>query len=94
MPAVPFIVVGTQIDLREDENIKMKLAKRRQRPQTQEDGERFSKRIGAYAYVECSALTRQGLKDVFDEAMLAVLDPVETKPEKRTTKKRRKCTIL
>jgi cell division control protein 42 len=93
MPRTPLIVVGTQIDLREDENIKLKLAKRRQRPSTPEDGERFAKKIGAYAYVECSALTRQGLKDVFDEALLAVLDPRDVKPEKKGGRRFR-CTIL
>ncbi|KAK7104162.1 cdc42 homolog [Littorina saxatilis] len=91
LPKCPFLVVGTQIDLREDEQVKLKLAKRRQKPVTQEEGERFAKRIGAYGYSECSALTKQCLKDVFDEAMLAVLDPHDVKPEK---KQRRKCTIL
>lgn len=92
VPKAPILIVGTQMDLREDETTKLKLAKRRLKPVFPEDGERLAKRIGAYAYVECSALTKQGLKDVFDEALLAVLDPGDAKPEKK--RKRSLCVIL
>nr|KAG5693385.1 hypothetical protein BaRGS_015672 [Batillaria attramentaria] len=90
LPKAPILLIGTQMDLREDEATRLKLAKRRLKPVLPEDGERLAKRLGAYGYVECSALTKQGLKDVFDEAMLAVLDPRDVKPEK----KRRRCVIL
>lgn len=91
-PKVPFLVVGTQVDLREDDQVQLKLAKHRQKPYTKEEGERFSRRVGAHNYVECSALTREGLKDVFDEAMLAVLDPQQPASSKGSG--RRKCVIL
>jgi GTPase SAR1 family protein len=61
-----------------------KLQKRRQRPVTIEEGQKLAKRVNADCYVECSALTRQGLKDVFDEALIAVLDPkVKRKSERK-----------
>ncbi|KAL8589843.1 Rho GTPase [Nucella lapillus] len=91
-PKVPFLLVGTQMDLREDEQVQLKLAKRRQKPVTTEEGERFARRLGAHNYAECSALTREGLKNVFDEAMLAVLDPHP--PASGGAQGRRKCVIL
>lgn len=46
----------------------------------------MAKDLGAVKYVECSALTQYKLKDVFDEAIVAALEPP---PKKRT-----KCIIL
>lgn len=44
--------------------------------------------IRAVKYMECSALTQRGLKQVFDEAVRAVLRP---EPQKR---RQRKCSIM
>jgi cell division control protein 42 len=66
-PGVPCLIVGTQVDLREDAAVKDKLAKQRMSPVKKEDGERMAKELGAVKYVECSALTQYKLKDVFDE---------------------------
>jgi len=66
-PGVPCLIVGTQIDLRDDPQVIDKLARQRQRPVAPEQGERLAKELGAVKYVECSALTQKGLKNVFDE---------------------------
>lgn len=66
-PGVPCLIVGTQVDLREDSAVKDKLSKQRMAPVKKEDGERMARELGAVKYVECSALTQYKLKDVFDE---------------------------
>lgn len=66
-PGVPCLIVGTQVDLREDASVKDKLSKQRMAPVKKEDGERMARELGAVKYVECSALTQFKLKDVFDE---------------------------
>lgn len=66
-PGVPCLIVGTQTDLRDDPQVRDKLAKQRMQPVRKEDGEKMAKELGAVKYVECSALTQYKLKDVFDE---------------------------
>ncbi|PVV02426.1 hypothetical protein BB560_003120 [Smittium megazygosporum] len=86
-PGVPILLVGTQIDLREDPNIISKLALQRTKPISSDLGERLARELGAIKYVECSALTQRGLKNVFDEAIVAALEPP-------VTKKKSKCLVL
>ena len=57
----PFLLVGTQIDLRDDAATIEKLAKNKQKPLTQEVGEKLAKELRAVKYVECSALTQVSL---------------------------------
>merc|ERR1719351_349553 len=85
--STPFLLVGTQADLRDDAGTIEKLSKNKQKPITQDVGEKLAKELKAVNYVECSALTQKGLKNVFDEAILAALEPPEPK-------KKRKCVIL
>ncbi|KAJ1822252.1 GTPase Cdc42 [Coemansia sp. RSA 2599] len=86
-PGVPCLIVGTQVDLREDSAIKAKLAKNKQDVISADQGERLAKELKAVKYVECSALTQKGLKNVFDEAIVAALEPP-------VVKKRSKCLLL
>uniref|UniRef100_A0A1I7YCX7 Small monomeric GTPase n=1 Tax=Steinernema glaseri TaxID=37863 RepID=A0A1I7YCX7_9BILA len=75
MPETPFLIVGTQIDLRAQRSVIDKLAKENRKPVKFEAGERMAKELKAVKYVECSALTQEGLKNVFDEAIIAALQP-------------------
>lgn len=83
----PIILCGTKIDLRNHPETIKQLQAKGKKPLTVQDGEALSKKIGAVKYVECSAKERTGLKDVFDEAILAALYPPEIK-------KTSKCTLL
>eukprot|EP01126_Amoeba_proteus_P012177 TRINITY_DN14_c0_g1_i16.p1 TRINITY_DN14_c0_g1~~TRINITY_DN14_c0_g1_i16.p1 ORF type:complete len:199 (+),score=23.39 TRINITY_DN14_c0_g1_i16:47-643(+) len=74
-PNVPLILVGTKVDLREDGPTIEKLASKKQAPVTYETALALSQEINAHKVMECSALTQQGLKAVFDEAIRAVLIP-------------------
>ena len=74
------------MDLRDDLATIDKLAKNRQKPITTESGERLAKELQAVKYLECSALTQKGLKNVFDEAIIAALEPPK--------KDKKKCLML
>ncbi|KCV68576.1 Ras-like C3 botulinum toxin substrate 2 [Fonticula alba] len=74
-PKTPIIVVGTKLDLREDVDTISRLKEKRQAPTTYQQGLQIAKEIDAVKYLECSALTQKGLKNVFDEAIRAVLAP-------------------
>lgn len=58
----PFLLVGTQIDLRDDLATTEKLAKNKQKPISGEQGEKLAKELKAVKYVECSALTQVSRK--------------------------------
>ena len=59
----PFLLVGTQIDLRDDAATVDKLAKNKQRVITIDQGEKLARELKAVKYVECSALTQVRLFD-------------------------------
>ncbi|XP_077292878.1 cdc42 homolog [Arctopsyche grandis] len=66
----PFLLVGTQIDQRDYPEIIHQLWKLKQSVIQPKQGEKLAKELKAVKYVECSALTREGLQDVFEEAIL------------------------
>ena len=72
-PGVPKILVGTKLDLRDSEVYIERLKAKNKSPITQQQGEAMQKRLGAVAYMECSAMTQVGLKAVFDRAIQLVL---------------------
>lgn len=75
------ILVGTKLDLREDSETLDRLRRAGTAPITYQQGVQMAKEIGAVRYMECSALTQQGLKAVFDEAIRVVLFPTREEQE-------------
>ncbi|CAF3462908.1 unnamed protein product [Rotaria socialis] len=81
-PDTPVILCGTKIDLREDREFVNQLQRQTLQPIKREQGQRLCKKIRAFKYVECSALTQKGLKQVFDDAVRSVLSPKTNKVSK------------
>lgn len=66
----PFLLVGTQIDLRDENATLEKLAKNKQKPITMEQGEKLAKELKAVKFVECSALTQVSNKFLFQKYLI------------------------
>ncbi|XP_022339534.2 ras-like GTP-binding protein Rho1 [Crassostrea virginica] len=79
-PSVPIILVGNKKDLRNDESTKRELMKMKQEPVRPEDGRAMAEKINAYGYLECSAKTKEGVREVFENATRAAL---QTKKKKK-----------
>jgi len=60
-PDVPFILVGTKTDLRDEFTV------------TKLQGEELARNVGAIKYIECSSLIQDNVKEVFDAAIHCVL---------------------
>jgi len=89
-PGVPFLLVGTKIDLRDDDEQVAQLRNKGHEPINEAKGNQLAASLGAQKYLECSALTQKGLKNVFDEAIRSVL----MGKANRTAKKSNGCIIL
>jgi len=85
-PNVPIILVGNKKDLRNDENTKRELQKMNQAPLKADEGKRMADNINAVAYLECSAKTKEGVREVFEQATRAALVV--------RRKKRKGCSLL
>lgn len=86
-PGVPIILVGTKADLRNDQSMISQLTAKGLHVIGDDEAQNRAKEINAVKYLECSALTQEGLKTVFDEAIRAAL----IKPK---AKKGGGCTLL
>ena len=60
-------------DLRNDPNTIKELAKMKQEPVKPEDGRTMAEKINAFAYLECSAKSKEGVREVFETATRAAL---------------------
>lgn len=77
-PNTPKVLVGTQIDLRADSKTLANLC-----PITFEQGKELARQIKAKKYMECSALTGQGLEEVFVDTLCGVILIGPPSPKRR-----------
>jgi len=70
----PWVLVGTKLDTRENPETLASLRSQSLEPISTDRGEKLAKELGAYKYLECSALTQKGLPTVFEEAVRAVFE--------------------
>lgn len=75
------LLIGTKIDLRDDLHVLDELSEKDLRPITYEQGAKLAKELGAIRYMECSSSTQVGVKEIFDYAIRAVLDPPNSSKE-------------
>ncbi|XP_050806989.1 ras-like GTP-binding protein rhoA [Gopherus flavomarginatus] len=61
-PTAPIVLVATKKELRNDEGVLERLATLEQEPIKMEEGKAWAASIGAYAYLECSAKTKDGIE--------------------------------
>jgi small GTP-binding protein len=87
-PTAPCILIGTQLDLREDQTTIEKLAEMNLTPITNQQSSQLAKDIGAVNFLECSAFTQAGLKDVFQEATKVALATLKAPASNQT------CSLL
>jgi len=72
-------LIGSQIDLREDEKTLNHLATRKEKVITAKDGEKLAKEIGAVTYLELSAKDDKGYRGVFDQVVRYVVNEYKQK---------------
>ncbi|KAJ7869715.1 small GTPase rac1p [Mycena olivaceomarginata] len=75
-PSTLIILVGTKLDLCEDQVTIEKLRDQGKAPIQYQQGVKIQRDIGAVKYFECSVLTQKGLNTVFDEVIRTVVNPI------------------
>jgi small GTP-binding protein len=98
IPEVPIIIVGTKLDLRDDQETLEKLKNKKTELLTSEQGEeavRLFRKDGANIskYMECSSVTNVGVKELFEAAALVGWYFQEGEPNP-SDKKKGKCIMM
>lgn len=93
IPNVPFLLVATKTDLREEKNTKEHVTQRFGRgPISKQEGEEMAREVGAQAYFETSAKRGDGVDEVFESAMRSALHAGTRRVH--STQKSSKCSLL
>ena len=78
------ILVGTKCDLRDNRpNISPIFHAKKPCFVSEEQAREVARSLGAHSYVECSALCRKGLREVFNQAIRAAVGSTNPKPKSK-----------
>ncbi|NXW37415.1 RHOA protein, partial [Phaetusa simplex] len=88
-PTAPIILVATKIELRGDESITKKLTTPGNESINSTEGKALAASIGAYAYLECSAKTKEGV-----DTALEIISQCALNEKRRRKRHYRRCRIL
>ena len=77
------------MDTRTNPDVIRQLEASREVPVTKQQGQALCEELKGYKYMECSAMTQEGLKQVFDEAIRCVIQN-----QRKPSESSRKCLIL
>jgi Ras-related C3 botulinum toxin substrate 1 len=93
---IPIILVGTKLDLRNDEKEIKKLKMKNEIPITYEEGIKLKKELGFYNYFECSAKEQYNLNELFEYCVKIVYKSLkkQIKFNNKNKKEKKKCLIL
>jgi len=87
LPCVPILLVGLKSDLRFNQEFQSILSQQGLRMITSGEGDRLAKTTDCVGYFECSSLTMDNVKLVFDNTIATVLNE-RARAEKERSKKR------
>jgi small GTP-binding protein len=87
---VPVVLCGNKSDLRDDEKTKDQLKAQGLKFVSPEAAEAMRQEVNAAAVVECSALTRKGVKNVFDVCLSIARDNLD----KKKKEKKSDCSLM
>ena len=94
-PDTPLVIVGLKADLRRDVELFSQLLEQNVVPMSADTAEASAASLGSLRYFECSAYTRENLKEIFDYAFEEALKRAPARKKKKTIKslKNKKCLI-
>lgn len=69
-PETPILLVGTKIDLRDNEETLEKLHSKNLKPISTNEGKKFAQKIGAFEYIEISSKNRFGVEETVLKAII------------------------
>jgi len=83
-PDVPFFLIGTQVDQREEKTVLKTLNDRKEKPISEKEARKLAKDIGAVNYIEISAKEKSTYGDLWEEVLRYTIN--EYKSQKKPGK--------